>query len=132
MADEWFYRTPDDQPCGPLRPGELLELVRRGQIQEQTLIRKGDSAWFPAKTVGGLFAAAAKPRVKMCCPECQHEIKLFPAACRHCGFFVQQPAWVRLDPAALAAGPAAAEGRLQDVGQRLGGLVRRLVPRNPK
>jgi hypothetical protein len=37
-----------------------------------------------------------------------------------------------LDPAALAAGPAAAEGRLQDVGQRLGGLVRRLVPRNPK
>jgi hypothetical protein len=61
MSDAWYYQSKEQVPVGPVRPGELLKLVRSGTVQEQTLLRKGDSAWFPAAQVGGLFASAAKP-----------------------------------------------------------------------
>jgi hypothetical protein len=130
MSDEWFYRTRDDQEVGPLRPSELLELVRRGSVSENTLLKKSGSAWFAAKNVGGLFAAATavKPKTRMCCPNCGYELKAVPVPCRNCGQFVERPKVV------TETAVAPAEPRAPEVSKRLGvgGLVKRLVPRNPK
>ncbi len=59
----WFYMN-DGQPQGPFKGAEFLELVRTQAITAATMVRKDESAWFPAGEVGGLFAAAAKPTVE--------------------------------------------------------------------
>ena len=43
---------------GPMSPQELLEMVRVGDVTGTTLVRKNDSKWFRADSVGGLFEAA--------------------------------------------------------------------------
>ena len=43
---------------GPLTAAELLSKVRKGEIGDNTPIRKNDSNWFPAVEVNGLFEAA--------------------------------------------------------------------------
>ena len=59
----WFVQQVNGEvqtEIGPLQPKELLELVRKGSIRPETKLRKGDSAWFPASDVGGLFEAASR------------------------------------------------------------------------
>ncbi|MEM9826875.1 MAG: DUF4339 domain-containing protein [Planctomycetota bacterium] len=82
---QWFFKTEADAvEFGPLRPSELLEKVRVGEIKPSTRVRKDDSAWFDAGEVGGLFEAAAKPDVVYRCPYCNKKISKPPTECRHC------------------------------------------------
>mgnify|MGYP000293648354 CR=1 FL=1 len=46
----------DSEDVGPLRPSELLDKVRSGEVRPETMLRKDDSAYFQASDVGGLFA----------------------------------------------------------------------------
>ncbi|MGB7343196.1 MAG: DUF4339 domain-containing protein [Pirellulaceae bacterium] len=93
MAD-WFIKSessdaPEDV-VGPLKPNELLELVRKGDVVPTTQIRKGDSAWFEASSVGGLFEAAIRPTITYFCPRCNIPIPKPPAICTKCLTNVQK------------------------------------------
>ena len=56
MTREWFFQAMG-QDLGPLTAGELKAKVSNGQIQPETLIRKGtDGNWVFAAKVKGLFA----------------------------------------------------------------------------
>ncbi|MCD0461576.1 GYF domain-containing protein [Roseiconus lacunae] len=83
----WFLQRFEgnvQSEVGPLQPKELLELVRKGDIKPETMLRKNDSAWFPAKEVGGLFEAAYRPVIVFYCPGCGKKIPKPPVSCRHC------------------------------------------------
>lgn len=80
---QWFYQD-GDEAIGPFTSADLLGLVRDQTITATTLIRKGESAWFPASDVGGLFAAAARPTVEYSCPECGMKVDKPPTYCRRC------------------------------------------------
>jgi hypothetical protein len=80
---EWYYRVSEHEQ-GPVGAAELLRLVRERVIDAETLVRKNDSAWFPASQVGGLFEAAAKPSVTYCCPQCGTSVGKPPTYCRRC------------------------------------------------
>ncbi|MEM6689879.1 MAG: GYF domain-containing protein [Planctomycetota bacterium] len=83
---EWFIQRKDEgAEEGPLRPSELLRLVREGEVTRTTKIRKGDSTWFEASEVGGLFEAALRPTIEYLCPGCEEEIPEPPTVCKHCG-----------------------------------------------
>lgn len=69
---------------GPLRPSELLSLVRKGEVKPETMLRKDDSAWFAARTVGGLFEAAVKQELHYFCPGCNKRVKEPPVTCPSC------------------------------------------------
>ena len=87
---EWFVKKDEseselEEDCiGPLRPAELLELVRSGRVTESTQVRKDDSAWFPAEQVGGLFEAAIRPTIYYFCPHCEVRITKPPTMCPKC------------------------------------------------
>ena len=52
---QWFLQRMEGNiqtEVGPLRPRELLALVRKGEIKPATLLRKDDSAWFPRPRSG--------------------------------------------------------------------------------
>ena len=87
--NEWYVRREDESEWGPLRPSELLSHVRTGEVSEETLIRKNDSAWFEAAKVGGLFEAAAKRPTRHHCPFCNHVIPPPPVTCVHCSMDVR-------------------------------------------
>ena len=61
MATEWYCDFMG-KIVGPLTATELLQKVKRGEISEQTPIRKNNSKWFPAVEVNGLFTAAFQDR----------------------------------------------------------------------
>ncbi len=69
---DWYVQHPDpeleEQFIGPLRPSELLKMVREGEVGPEHLLRKDDSAWFEAREVGGLFEAAMRPTICLFCP----------------------------------------------------------------
>ncbi len=94
IVSDWFVKTEPSQSeadaLGPLKPSELLELVRRGEVQPTTQIRKGDSAWFEASSVGGLFEAAIRPSITYYCPNCNIKIPKPPTTCTKCLANVQQ------------------------------------------
>lgn len=69
---------------GPYRPSELLGMVRDGTIMPDTMLRKDDSAWFPAVSVGGLFEAAEQPTIRYLCPSCGASVKRPPCVCPRC------------------------------------------------
>jgi hypothetical protein len=69
---------------GPLRPSELLSMVRKGEINPETKLRKDDSAWFPAGDVGGLFEAASRKEVQYFCPACDRRVTQPPVTCPNC------------------------------------------------
>jgi len=79
----WFYIS-EGRELGPLKGSELLERVRDQTITQTTLVRKDESAWFPAGEVGGLFAAASKPTVEYNCPDCGSTVSKPPCYCRKC------------------------------------------------
>lgn len=83
MSD-WFVQTVGGEQ-GPFRPAELLKLVRGGAVTPETSIRKGDSAWFPAGSVGGLFEAARRPTIEYFCPACGVPVREPPCSCPECG-----------------------------------------------
>lgn len=83
MSD-WFVQGPDGD-IGPFRPSELLQLVRIGKVKPETQVRKGDSAWFEASSVGGLFEAAMRPTIEYLCPGCGIPVREPPCTCAECG-----------------------------------------------
>lgn len=80
---QWFVRQMEVE-VGPLSSSELLGLVRQGSVVAETLVRKDDSAWFEARTVGGLFDAAARPSVEYSCPDCGTRVTKPPCYCPRC------------------------------------------------
>ena len=73
------------EEIGPLRPAELLKLVRSGEVTPETKIRKDNSGWFNASAVGGLFEAARRPTIEYFCPVCNALIPEPPCGCPSCG-----------------------------------------------
>ena len=84
---KWFIQSADEhKDLGPFLPGELLEMVRNGEVARQTKLRRDDeTAWFTASDVGGLFEAAMRPTIQYLCPECEAEVGEPPEVCHHCG-----------------------------------------------
>lgn len=83
---EWFIkRDEESEDLGPLRPPDLLKMVREGNVTRQTMIRKNDSAFFEAGQVGGLFEAAMRPTIEHFCPGCKHAVSEPPTVCAYCG-----------------------------------------------
>lgn len=84
--NEWYIQQESDgEEVGPLRPSELLRAVRAGKVRQETRVRKGDSAWFAASEVNGLFEAASKPDIEFSCPYCKRVVTKPPVTCGHCG-----------------------------------------------
>jgi hypothetical protein len=85
----WYVQTAnpdfDEEFIGPLRPTELLKLVREGKVGPDHLVRKDDSAWFEAREVGGLFEAAMRPTINLYCPRCSAQVADVPTVCPKCG-----------------------------------------------
>ena len=56
MSKQWYFQVMGAE-VGPLSPGELADKVKRGQIQADTLVRKGeDGKWMPADRIKGLLS----------------------------------------------------------------------------
>lgn len=83
MATEWYYQIMNDV-VGPLSGRQLLDKVRAGQVKEDTLVRKDDSQWVPARQVSGLLDAVAKPQSQRVCPYCGQTVDPPPTTCRGC------------------------------------------------
>ncbi len=82
----WFIQAENDgEDVGPLRPSDLLLKVRAGEVTRETMLRKDDSAWFEAGTVGGLFEAAMRPTIEHFCPQCETPVGEPPVICQQCG-----------------------------------------------
>ncbi len=61
MTREWYFQVMG-QELGPLSGGELKAKVANGQVQPDTLIRKGvEGKWLFAAKVKGLFAVPDEP-----------------------------------------------------------------------
>ena len=85
LVTKWFVqRKSNQEDLGPLRPNELLEMVRSGDVTHDTMLRKDDSTWFAASDVGGLFEAAMRPTIKYFCPQCHAEVSEPPVTCHKC------------------------------------------------
>lgn len=87
---EWYIQHDEDTEIGPLEPSELLDLVRKGRVTPDTLCRKGESAWFPASKVGGLFHAAHSNVVSYRCPYCNKSVGEPPTYCSCCCKYVDK------------------------------------------
>ncbi|SMP76437.1 hypothetical protein SAMN06265222_12145 [Neorhodopirellula lusitana] len=79
----WFVRS-EGGDLGPLRPADLLTLVRDGTVEPSTMVRKDDSPWFTASEVGGLFEAARRPTIEHFCPSCNVRVPPPPTQCPKC------------------------------------------------
>ena len=81
---QWFYRIQVGREQGPFLSSRLLELIRSGEIDGETEVRKDDSPWVPACQINGLWQAAGKPSVAFKCPFCNSEIDRPPTKCKSC------------------------------------------------
>ncbi|TWU19134.1 DUF4339 domain-containing protein [Allorhodopirellula heiligendammensis] len=80
----WFVQQGNEE-LGPLRPADLLALVRDGTVHPETRVRKDDSSWFAASAVGGLFEAARRPTIEHYCPHCENvRVAPPPTTCPKC------------------------------------------------
>ena len=59
MGTAWYCKIMG-KTRGPLKPSELLAMIRNQEVTGATLVRKNDSNWTPAREVMGLFEAAFK------------------------------------------------------------------------
>jgi hypothetical protein len=58
MTSQWFYKFVDEQ-IGPLSSAELRNLVQRGTVKQDTLVRQTpDGVWVPAERVRGLLTVS--------------------------------------------------------------------------
>ncbi|MEZ6090404.1 MAG: DUF4339 domain-containing protein [Pirellulaceae bacterium] len=103
---EWFIQHDEETEIGPLRPSELLDLVRKGIVTPETLCRKEDSPWYRAQDVGGLFKAAESQVVGSRCPFCQKRISTPPTYCKGCSKYVDEGVEVLRDPNGRSAATA--------------------------
>ncbi len=87
---EWYYRDRQDSTVGPLTPHELLDLIRGGELEEDTLVRKDDSQWVRSIEINGLWAAAARPDTEFFCPVCNCSISKPPCRCPKCLKYVDK------------------------------------------
>ena len=56
MSKQWYFQVMGAE-VGPLSPAELADKVKRGQIQADTLVRKGaDGKWMVADRIKGLLS----------------------------------------------------------------------------
>ncbi len=110
--NQWFVQQSEDV-MGPLSPADLLGLVRQGVVTTETKVRKGDSAWFTAGEVGGLFEAAVKPTIQYLCPGCGAKTPPPPCHCDQCGRDLQ------------AARRQVIENRIAGQGHQADGAIRR-------
>jgi len=84
---QWYIQRGEDvDDVGPLRPTDLLKMVRTGEVKPETMLRKDDSAYFQASDVGGLFEAAMRPTIEYFCPKCKREVTEPPVTCPHCDY----------------------------------------------
>ncbi len=83
MATEWYYQIMNDV-IGPLTSSQLIDRVRSGQVKEDTLIRKDDSQWVPARQVNGLLEAVHKNQSQRICPYCGQIVDNPPTTCHGC------------------------------------------------
>jgi hypothetical protein len=83
MATEWYYQIMNDV-VGPLSGRQLLDKVRAGQVKEDTLVRKDDSQWVPARQVNGLLEAVSQPLAQRVCPYCGSTVDAPPTTCPGC------------------------------------------------
>jgi hypothetical protein len=83
MATEWYYQIMNDV-VGPLSGRQLLDKVRAGQVREDTLVRKDDSQWVPARQVNGLWEAVAHRPTQRICPYCGSVVDPPPSTCHGC------------------------------------------------
>lgn len=83
MATEWYYQIMNDV-VGPLSGRQLLDKVRAGQVKEDTLVRKDDSQWVPARQVNGLLEAVVQPLAQRICPYCGTLVDPPPSTCHGC------------------------------------------------
>ena len=87
----WYIHSGEDfEDLGPYHPSELLQKVRAGEVTPETKLRKGDSAWFVAGEVGGLFEAAMRPTIEYFCPQCETAVSTPPVVCPTCGREIHQ------------------------------------------
>ncbi|WP_442507153.1 DUF4339 domain-containing protein [Novipirellula sp. SH528] len=125
---EWYIQqlnAPED--LGPLRPGDLLKKVRCGEVKPDTLIRKGDSAWFHAAEVGGLFEAAMRPTIEYFCPQCDRPVSEPPVMCSNCGREVRK-AKTRITENSISNGSP----RPDQPGRSVQSWLKRKMLRRPK
>ncbi|QDV10913.1 hypothetical protein CA51_07670 [Rosistilla oblonga] len=87
---QWFIQQDAETELGPLRPSELLDLVRQGVVTRETLCRKENSPWCHAQDVGGLFRAAESQVVGYRCPYCQKSVNEPPTYCKGCNKYVDE------------------------------------------
>ncbi len=83
MATEWYYQIMNDV-VGPLTSSQLVDRVRTGQVKEDTLIRKDDSQWVPARQVNGLLEAIGQSQAQRICPYCGDKVDTPPTTCHGC------------------------------------------------
>lgn len=118
----WFLKRFEGNvqtEVGPLRPSELLKLVRNGEIKPETHLRKDDSAWFEAKQVGGLFEAAVRQEIRYFCPACNQSIPKPPLTCPNCLRDIGEKQAREVNPAQMSAQVAnTAPGQPQDEGKK--------------
>jgi DNA-directed RNA polymerase subunit RPC12/RpoP len=119
----WYWKDSADQENGPLGPDKILMLIRNGEIQRTTPIRKDNSPWVPASQVNGLWETAAKPYKIYNCVECDTQIDRPPTRCPKCARRVEKatektitPDLTKVKPKTASAGvaPKAIIAKLRD------------------
>ena len=99
----WFYRDAEDRQIGPVAPSAMLDLIRGGQIGEDTLVRKGDSPWKRSIEINGLWAAAGRPTAEFHCPVCNTSLPKPPCRCPNCQKYIDHAVGKIAKPAVSAA-----------------------------
>jgi hypothetical protein len=117
MTNQWFCEIMG-VVVGPLRPSELLDKVRSGEVVPDTPVRKDDSQWVPAMEVNGLFEAAAKAIANLRCPYCGAKVGKPPTTCDGCERYLTRVRTVFEKPGLLSnfAAPAANADDDDDLG----------------
>jgi len=105
---DWYYRASQAAKAeenGPIASPDLLKLIRDGVINEDTLIRKGDSNWVPSVQINGLWAAAGRPTAAFLCPNCGKPIPKPPVTCGACQQRIMHAVGHLVQPKKIVARP---------------------------
>ena len=60
MSKKWYYQKLGTE-LGPFAEAHLIDLIRRGNINPEDLVRREDGKWLAVFEVDGMLDAAAKP-----------------------------------------------------------------------
>jgi hypothetical protein len=68
MSKQWYFQAMGVE-IGPISPAELMDKVKCGQVQADTLVRSGpDGKWLPADRVKGLLPKPETPPLQFQSP----------------------------------------------------------------